>query len=232
MNKCFRPLLVLVLVAATGAGCTGRLLPQKEATAPRRGRYVVIATATADDSLASLARTYLKDERRAWQIAAYNNINTVTAGQKVVIPLKPVLPGGLQTSGYPTEIPDSRELRIIFERFAEAPIRYWHDVGHAMIQERLGFDRAEELVRENAEKLAGTHLHDVTGYRDHLAPGNGDVDFVRLRSLLPEHAVKVIEVHTSTSLAELAGAFDVLDRLGYDGEGERPAETRGPDDGS
>ncbi len=135
----------------------------------------------------------------------------------------------LENRYYPTEIPDNRELMSIFERFGDGPVCYWHDVGHAMIQERIGFDAAEDLLRENAERMAGVHLHDVAGFRDHLAPGSGEVDFARLKSFLPGHAVRVIEVHASTSLSELAGAFDYLDRMGYDGEGERSLETGEPD---
>ncbi len=60
----------------------------------------IMVTAGANDSLTSLARTYLDDGDRAWQIAAFNDIDTLTPGQRVVIPVKPLNPGGIYQDGY------------------------------------------------------------------------------------------------------------------------------------
>jgi len=40
-------------------------------------------TAKSQDSLASLALKYLKDERKAWRIAEFNGIKQITPGQLV-----------------------------------------------------------------------------------------------------------------------------------------------------
>lgn len=101
MNKRFRALLLLVLLSMTCGACTG-LSPAHQTPEPVRSRYAAVVTAAPGDTLESLARSWLKDGRKAWQIAAFNNINAVTPGQKVVIPLRPAARGGLQLSGYQT----------------------------------------------------------------------------------------------------------------------------------
>ena len=84
-------------------GCTGRLLPSELSTSePVKGEGFVIVTVKAGDTFASLAATHLNDSRKGWQIAAYNDIQELSAGQKVVIPFSPTSYGGLQTKGYQT----------------------------------------------------------------------------------------------------------------------------------
>jgi peptidoglycan/xylan/chitin deacetylase (PgdA/CDA1 family) len=90
--------LSLVLTA-----CTGHLVPtERVPDEPIRGPGFVIVTVGPQDTLASLAKTYLKDQGKGWRIAAYNGIDTPTAGQRLVIPLKPLVYGGLTTGGYQT----------------------------------------------------------------------------------------------------------------------------------
>jgi len=121
----------------------------------------------------------------------------------------------LENRLYPIEIPNLEELGMIFERFEGAPLKYWHDVGHAVIQERLGFDSSLDLIRGNAHRMAGVHLHDVRGFRDHLAPGEGEVDFEALKSQLPDDLIYVAEVHQQASVSEMVKAFELLFSLGY-----------------
>jgi peptidoglycan/xylan/chitin deacetylase (PgdA/CDA1 family) len=93
-------LISLCLLASTG--CNGRFLPAAETPSTVNAKHFVIVTAGANDSLVSLARTHLKDGDKAWQIAAFNDIERVTPGQKVVIPLAPMNPGGIYKDGYQT----------------------------------------------------------------------------------------------------------------------------------
>lgn len=73
---------------------------RKSASAVIRNDYFAIVTVKPGDSLAGLAKTYLGDENRAWQIARYNDISTAVEGRRIVIPLRPANPGGLQSDGY------------------------------------------------------------------------------------------------------------------------------------
>jgi sugar phosphate isomerase/epimerase len=121
----------------------------------------------------------------------------------------------LENRFYAVEIPNLEELGMIFEKYEGAPIKYWHDVGHGIIQERMGFDRGFDIINANAHRMAGVHLHDVKGFRDHLAPGMGEVDFRSLKTLLPENIIHVVEVRETTSVSEMVNAFELLYSLGY-----------------
>lgn len=63
--------------------------------------YVVVKP-DATDTLASLAAEYLNDSKKDWLIAEFNDVDSLTPGQNVVIPLKPFARGGLQADGYQT----------------------------------------------------------------------------------------------------------------------------------
>lgn len=126
----------------------------------------------------------------------------------------------LENRYYPNEMPDLEEMDLLFEAFDGAPLAYWHDVGHAVVGERLGFDRADDLLKRNATRMAGIHLHDVRDFEDHLAPGLGEVDFQELFSKLPGGIIQVIEVHESTTAEELRRSFRFLSDIGFGNEGE------------
>jgi peptidoglycan/xylan/chitin deacetylase (PgdA/CDA1 family) len=92
----------LWLIVTTG--CTGMFSPQIQTGKPAavRGEHFVLVTATEQDSIASLAKTYLHDANNGWWITTYNKIKKVTPGQRLVIPLIPLAYGGLEADGYQT----------------------------------------------------------------------------------------------------------------------------------
>ena len=93
---------ILLLGLLMVSGCTGHLVPPAHHQETTRNSRFVIITAGEQDTLESLARTYLKDSRQAWRIAAYNQIEHLNAGQRVVIPRVPTQHGGLRIDGYQT----------------------------------------------------------------------------------------------------------------------------------
>ena len=54
------------------------------------------------DTFSSLASKYLKDPSMDWFIAEFNEMETLTPGQPLIIPLKPYQRGGLTSKGYQT----------------------------------------------------------------------------------------------------------------------------------
>ncbi len=68
----------------------------------RRTAEYVVLTAAASDTYESFARRYLGDEKLFYIISEYNMDETITAGKVIVIPLRPVNPGGLYPNGYQT----------------------------------------------------------------------------------------------------------------------------------
>ena len=59
-------------------------LPEINVVADERTNSVIVTT-TSQDTLGSLAQTYLNSENNAWKIARYNLIETVTPGRQIVI---------------------------------------------------------------------------------------------------------------------------------------------------
>ena len=70
------------------------------------------------------------------------------------------------------EIPTARGGRGAARADPPEVAGYWHDVGHAEVQHRLGLvDRWRVVRRSPATASSAPHLHDVDGLRDHRAPG-------------------------------------------------------------
>ncbi|RJQ52833.1 MAG: sugar phosphate isomerase/epimerase [Actinobacteria bacterium] len=145
---------------------------------------------------------------------------------------------GLENRYHRTEIPDFEEFVAIFERFPDAPVAYWHDIGHAFVQDRFGFGSHLKLLESFGSRMAGIHVHDVVGYDDHWAPGTGEVDFSEIAPHVPLRAIRVLEAHSKVSSRELAESMSFVRRVGLachdmcGGTGERGrgdrAAGRGP----
>lgn len=67
----------------------------------RDARFVVY-NPRAGDTLRSLARDYLGDPERYWEIADFNGVNAAEPEQALVIPLQPSNPVGVFSDGYQT----------------------------------------------------------------------------------------------------------------------------------
>jgi len=84
-------------------GCAGPLVTP-QALKPNVEKAVmppfVAVTAEAKDTLASLAGKYLGDASLDWRIAEFNDIKTVSPGQKLIIPLESYDRGGITPRRY------------------------------------------------------------------------------------------------------------------------------------
>lgn len=83
---------------------------------------------------------------------------------------------GLETRVHLHELPDPDELALLLARF-DGAVGYWHDTGHAEIRARYGLAGPHAWLDRFGHALVGVHLSDARGWRDHLAPGRGTVDF-------------------------------------------------------
>ncbi len=125
---------------------------------------------------------------------------------------------GLENRYHPPEIPDRAEMETIFRELEGAPLGYWHDTGHAASQVLLGFLGSHtELLEAFRDRLLGIHLHDARGLDDHLAPGEGELDFTALAPLLREEARRVLEVHPRSPARALERAREMLEEAGLAG---------------
>ena len=106
---------------------------------------------------------------------------------------------GVETPYHLYSIPHGEEVEQVLGRVGAPNLRYWHDVGHAHRLDVIGFvGHASHLARCGG-RLAGMHIHDIRGVRDHLPPGMGDFNFGALTEYLRPGVIRVIEVHSEQS---------------------------------
>ncbi len=104
---------------------------------------------------------------------------------------------GIENRYHFHEIPNFEEIGLILKTFQGGHIRYWHDVGHARVQENLGILGPNDLLEAYSEHIIGIHLHDVRGLQDHLAPGQGNVDFGEIKPFLKPSVIKILELNAT-----------------------------------
>ena len=114
------------------------------------------------------------------------------------------------------ECPNFEEMAVIFEKFGGGRIGYWHDVGHAKVQENLGITGTKELLDAYGKYLVGVHLHDVKGYSDHHVPEIGEVDFDLLKTYLKKDTIKILEIHPRETEKDLMDGVDFLKNMGLE----------------
>lgn len=123
---------------------------------------------------------------------------------------------GVETRIYFREIPGLGEIGTILDIFPNKNILYWHDAGHAQVNENLGFSRHEDFLKRYSDRMLGVHLHDVLGVDDHLPAGKGTIDFGMLKKYLKPDTLKVVETHQPASAADIRESKLYLERI-FDG---------------
>ena len=109
------------------------------------------------------------------------------------------------------ELPLDADMLSFLEQFpSDANIAYWHDVGHAHLKEKMGLIRHDEHLQAHGHRLAGFHLHDVIGFKDHMPPGTGEVDFAMIARHVRPHHVLVLELNPRLAPAEVVESRDFL----------------------
>ncbi len=120
---------------------------------------------------------------------------------------------GAETRYQYNDLPDLDEFEPILKAFGERGVGYWHDTGHAHIQEILGLVTPLQYVERYQDHLLGFHLHDARATRDHLPPGEGEVDFAALRPYIRLEHLCVLEVSSGHSAERLAASLRYLQGL-------------------
>ncbi|HXK32717.1 MAG TPA: sugar phosphate isomerase/epimerase [Dehalococcoidia bacterium] len=121
---------------------------------------------------------------------------------------------GLENRLHYHEIPQVEEAAELVAGYDPRLVGYWHDVGHAEVQWRLGLVDKRAWLDRNGRRCIGTHLHDVTGLADHRAPGNGDVEWDYIRDGVPAGALRVLEINQSQPPESVASAIPFLRQRG------------------
>ncbi len=118
------------------------------------------------------------------------------------------------------EVPDIEEFKLFFKEFAGAPVVYWHDTGHAHHWEQLGFAAPFSYLKTFHDQMFGIHLHDAKGREDHLAPGQGEIDFPKVKGFLKPETIKVLEIHPAVSRGDAQAGLDFLKQVFFKGSSD------------
>jgi len=111
------------------------------------------------------------------------------------------------------QIPDFYELELFFAEFKGGNLRYWHDTGHAAIQEKVGILKQERLLKTYSEQLIGIELHDVKELDEYLPPGTGELDFKEILEYVPGEAVKVLEIQKAENEEEVIEGRNIIEEM-------------------
>jgi len=120
---------------------------------------------------------------------------------------------GIENRYHFHEIPDLEEIGLILQKFKGGRVRYWHDVGHAKVQENMGLRKQKDLLETYSEQMIGIHLHDVRGLEDHFAPGQGEVDYNEIKHFLKPSIITILEVHPKVKRKSLLDGIRLLKLL-------------------
>ncbi len=121
---------------------------------------------------------------------------------------------GLETRFHAYQIPSLEELIGLLAEFAGETVGYWHDTGHAQALANLGFWPPTAWLEAAGARLIGVHLHDCRGWRDHLIPGLGEVDFAGLARRLSPDTLCVCEFDWYYEEDEIREGVQTLRRMG------------------
>jgi len=121
---------------------------------------------------------------------------------------------GLENRYHYHEIPDPDESRELLADYPPAVAGHWHDMGHAEVLDRLQLVDKYRWLQELADRCVGVHLHDVTGLKDHQAPGHGDAYWEYVAHHLPPTALRVCEIDQRTPEEQVAAAIPYLREQG------------------
>jgi sugar phosphate isomerase/epimerase len=119
---------------------------------------------------------------------------------------------GLETRFHLNEIPDMDEMAELLNEVPESVAGYWHDVGHAEVQQQLGFSLHEEWLSRFQDRMVGIHLHDILGISDHQPPGKGNMNWEMIARYLPPGIVKVCEIGEWNDEEQLRGVVKFLQK--------------------
>jgi FMN phosphatase YigB (HAD superfamily)/sugar phosphate isomerase/epimerase len=121
---------------------------------------------------------------------------------------------GIENRYYYLEFPSTDELGGLLDLADPTRLGFIYDVGHAQALSRLGFFPHDEWLARFAPRIIGTHLHDVSGIRDHLAAGLGDVDFDLIARFLPDKAFRTCEFLGSNAPEQVKNGLMFLQQHG------------------
>lgn len=110
--------------------------------------------------------------------------------------------------------PDPDEMLELHKRYLTPSLAYWHDIGHGQVREFMGWEGHVETSKRLLPVTRGIHIHDAAPPdNDHLAIGQGAVDFPALRYYAADSVIKVFEPGPDVTAEALAKSLSKLRRI-------------------
>jgi len=177
-------LIGCTILPALIGGCAGPQATVKAKPPPTLPAFFPIV-AQPEDTLDSLAAKYLKDPSLGWMIASFNRIDTIEAGQKLIIPTKPYEKGGLTSDRYQT-----------------VPVLSYHDFSgnkfSKMIVTRAAFEAQMKLLKDK-----GYHVISMENF----------FDFLDFKTQIPEKSIVITIDDGWLSAYDIA--YPIIKKYGY-----------------
>jgi HAD superfamily hydrolase (TIGR01549 family) len=121
---------------------------------------------------------------------------------------------GLENRYHYFDIPGLDEMEELLALAGPDSLGFIYDVGHAQTLDQLGFYPHEDWLKRFSSRMIETHIHDVQGIIDHMAPGLGDVDFERIAPYLPEGIIRTLELAGSNTPEQIHTGLEYLAEKG------------------
>ena len=121
---------------------------------------------------------------------------------------------GIENRYYFHQVPLPEEIPGILDELRSPFVRYWHDIGHAYVMEALGFVRGGRIMDSLVGSAFGVHIHDSVFIRDHKAPGTGEIPLDATLRLIPQDAMKIVELAASVPRSDIVSSIPLLRELG------------------
>ncbi len=199
------------LAGAVGARAVIVHLGGVPTTVPQRELFQLLAAGRQEELAARLAQALAERQARHTPylrnaLASIRELGECAARAGVAL-------GVESRDGY-MEIPSLAEFEKVFAVTEGLPVLYWHDVGHVEKQTLLGLAAPGEYLRRLGPRLLGVHLHDAILDRDHFAPGQGQIDLAAAARLLPDGALRTLELSDVPTVEEVERGVQLLRGLG------------------
>jgi sugar phosphate isomerase/epimerase len=117
---------------------------------------------------------------------------------------------GLENRCEQSALPTYSDAEGLLDSLKQYPVGIWFDVGHAVVQENLGFLPHNRWLETFSDRIVGVHLHDVNGHTDHLPVGMGGVDWSSMIPRLPLSAVWVFEYSRQVDAGDVRRGLELV----------------------
>jgi len=119
---------------------------------------------------------------------------------------------GLETRLHFREIPNMDEMAEPVNGVSESQVGYWHDPGHAKLQQQLGFSLYEESLSRFKYRMVGIQLHDIRAVSDHQAPGTGNMNWQSIAKYLRQGIAEGCEIGEWNDEEQMQGIVKLLQK--------------------